>query len=58
MKEIISQFALSNPVGEPRPLKVGIINDSYILPATKAGDTSYFLQRINHHIFTNVDGLQ
>lgn len=58
MKEIISQFQLANEVGEAKPLKVGIINDSYILPALKAGETSYFLQKINHHIFTNVEGLQ
>jgi len=58
MKEIIKQFALANEVGEPRPLKVGIINDSYILPALHEGEKSYFLQRINHHIFTNIDGLQ
>ena len=56
--EIISQFRLQNPVAEPKPLKVGLINDSYIIPAAEAGEESYFLQRINHHIFTNVDGLQ
>lgn len=58
MKDIISHFLLENEVGEPRPLKVGIINDSYILPAVQEGQKSYFLQRINHHIFTNVEGLQ
>lgn len=58
MQEIINQFALRNAVGTPRPLKVGFINDSYIIPAAEAGGQSYFLQRINHHIFTNVDGLQ
>lgn len=58
MKNIISQFALANPVGEPRPLKVGIINESYILPAAVEGGKSYFLQRINHNIFLNVEGLQ
>lgn len=58
MKNIIAQFALANPVGEPKPLKVGIINQSYILPSAVEGGKSYFLQKINHHIFTNVDGLQ
>ena len=58
VKDIISQFALKNEVAEPRPLKVGLINDSYILPSAIAGGESYFLQRINHHIFTNVEGLQ
>lgn len=58
MKNIIEQFALANPVGEPRAVKVGFINESYDIPALKEGDTSYFLQRINHHVFTNVAGLQ
>lgn len=58
MKNIISHFALANPVGEPRPVKVGIINQSYILPALEEGSKSYFLQKINHHIFKNVEGLQ
>ena len=58
MKEILSHFAIPNEVEEPRPLKVGFINDSYIVRAKHAGERSYFLQRINHHIFQNVEGLQ
>lgn len=58
MQHIISQFQLANPVLAPKPLKIGFINDSFILPAAQQGGKSYFLQRINHHIFTNVDGLQ
>jgi len=58
MQNIIAQFTLANTVGEPKPLKTGWINDSFILNATEPGGQSYFLQRINHHIFTNVDGLQ
>lgn len=58
MKEIIAQFAIPNEVAEPRPLKIGFINDSFIVPAKHPGERSYFLQRINHQIFRNVDGLQ
>lgn len=58
MKSIISHFAIDTPTDEPRPLKVGIINDSYIVPAQHQGDPSFFLQRINHHVFPNVDALQ
>ncbi len=58
MKEILSHFAIPNEVGEPQPLKIGFINDSFIVPALHTGETSYFLQRINHHIFENVEGLQ
>lgn len=58
MKNIISQFAITNAVAEPQPLKIGFINDSYIVRAANPGETSYFLQRINHHIFQDVEGLQ
>ena len=58
MKDIISRFAIPNEVEQPQPLKIGFINDSYIVRAKHAGETSYFLQHINHHIFENVEGLQ
>ena len=57
MKEILSHFAISNQVSEPQPLRIGFINDSFIVPAKRVGEKSYCLQRINHRIFTNVDGL-
>ena len=58
MKNIINQFAITNEVAEPQPLKIGFINDSFVIRAKHAGEKSYFLQRINHHIFQNVEGLQ
>lgn len=58
MKEILKQFAIPNEEADPQPLKIGFINDSFIVRAKKAGEKSYFLQRINHHIFQNVEGLQ
>lgn len=57
MKEILSHFAISNEVAEPQPLRIGFINDSFVVPAKRVGETSYCLQRINHRVFTNVDGL-
>lgn len=58
MRTILNQFAIANAVLDPQPLKTGLINDSYIVRAAEPGQKSYFLQRINHHIFTNVEGLQ
>ena len=58
MLNIIQQFAISNEVGEIRPLKIGHINDSFIVDSKNPGGESYFLQKINHHIFKNVGGLQ
>ncbi len=58
MNDIIAQFDLQNDVEEPQPLKIGFINDSFILKTKVPNGISYFLQRINHHIFENIDGLQ
>lgn len=58
MDSIIQHFDLRNSVRTPQPVKVGFINDSFVLRGAKEGDISYFLQRINHHIFKDVDGLQ
>ena len=58
MKEILSHFDIKNVVADPQPLKIGFINDSFIVRAKNPGEKSYFLQRINHHIFQNVEGLQ
>lgn len=58
MNDIIVHFALKNEVEEPKPLKIGFINDSFVLKSKVKNGISYFLQRINHHIFENIDGLQ
>jgi hypothetical protein len=58
MKEIYSQFRLTSDIIEVKPLKIGHINDSYTLWGEHQDDESYFLQRINHNIFRNVEGLQ
>lgn len=57
MKEILKQFAIWNEVKDPQPLRIGFINDSFVVPARRVGETSYCLQRINHHIFKDVEGL-
>lgn len=57
MKEILSQFAIWNEVDAPQPLRIGFINDSFVVPARRVGETSYCLQRINHRIFKDVEGL-
>jgi len=58
IQEVLNHFAISNETEAPKPLKIGFINDSFIVRAKHAGEKSYFLQRINHHIFQNVEGLQ
>lgn len=58
MLHIIDNFAIQNKAGNIRPLKIGHINDSYIVEGQSPDGESYFLQKINHHIFRNVAGLQ
>ena len=58
MFNIIQQFEIQNEIGEIRPLKIGHINDSFIVDSKNLGGESYFLQKINHNIFKNVVGLQ
>lgn len=57
MLDILRHFNIPNELGEPQPLRIGIINDSFIVRAKQAGEPSYLLQRINHHVFRNVEGL-
>jgi serine/threonine protein kinase len=55
--EITAHFTLTNEVVEVCPFGNGLINDSYL---AKTGNHApdYILQRINHHIFRDVDMLQ
>jgi hypothetical protein len=55
--DVAAHFAPAGEVIEVRPFGNGLINDSY-LAGTAAGAPDYVLQRINHHIFRDVDMLQ
>ena len=56
-EHIISHFNIAGSVAEVKPLGNGLINDTF--KVTTHGDApDYVLQRINHHIFTDVDLLQ
>jgi Ser/Thr protein kinase RdoA (MazF antagonist) len=53
---ILSHFNLSEKPVEATPFGNGHINDT-LKVKTESGQDKYILQRINHHIFTNVDML-
>ena len=58
LNDIVKHFAIEGEIAEIKPLGSGLINDTYKV-TTKGTDTpDYVLQRINHHIFTDVDALQ
>ena len=55
--QILSHFNLEENAIEATPFGNGHINDT-LKVTTSSGKGKYILQRINHHIFTNVDMLQ
>lgn len=57
LKDIVTEFAIEGNVEEIAPLGAGHINDSYMV-RTQGETPDYVLQRINHHIFTDVNALQ
>ena len=56
LNDIVLQFDLTGQVDSIKPLGNGLINDTY--KVTTIDGPSYVLQRINHHIFKDVDLLQ
>jgi thiamine kinase-like enzyme len=54
---ILEQFELTDKAVSATPFGNGHINDT-LKVITDKGEAKYILQRINHHIFTNVDMLQ
>jgi Ser/Thr protein kinase RdoA (MazF antagonist) len=54
---ILGQFLTEDRILAVEPFGNGHINDTLCV-RTEGGEPAYVLQRINHHIFTNVDMLQ
>ncbi|NGM61636.1 aminoglycoside phosphotransferase family protein [Sphingobacterium sp. SGG-5] len=57
IKVIANQFDVEGEVLDISRFGSGHINDTYKLTVSSSKDISYLLQKINHHIFTDVDGL-
>ena len=58
MQRIISEFDFQGEMISCRPYGNGHINDTYIVQFQVGNNiVPYILQRINHHIFQNVDML-
>lgn len=57
LKDITDQFSILGEVCSISPLGEGLINDTYLVRTV--GDTpDYVLQRINHNVFNDVEGMQ
>lgn len=57
LKIITDRFEIEEEVTEINPFGDGLINDTYLV-STKGHDPDYVLQRINHNVFKDVDGMQ
>ncbi len=57
LKHIIARFSIAGEIKEIRPLGEGLINDTY-LAVTSGDNPDYVLQRINHNVFKDVEGMQ
>jgi len=55
---IVQHFRIEGTVAEIHPLGNGLINDTYLVQTVQPQHPDYVLQRINHHIFTDVPLLQ
>lgn len=58
LEQIIGHFSIQGTVVDIKPLGNGLINDTYRVKTAGANTPDYVLQRINHHVFTDVELLQ
>lgn len=57
LKQVANQFTLEGEITHIERFGSGHINDTFKLATAPAEAPSYLLQRINHHIFPDVEGL-
>jgi hypothetical protein len=58
LRQVFSQFAVEGDFRDARFLKVGHINDTYLITSDRGGATQQFIfQRINHFVFRDPEGL-
>lgn len=57
LRVIASRFAIEGEVKYVGSLGEGLINDTYLVK-TKDGNPDYVLQRVNHNVFKDVEGMQ
>jgi len=58
LKRILSRFRVTGSYSKGAPYGSGHINDTYKIVTAESGAPDYILQRINHHVFRDVAGLQ
>ncbi len=57
IQKIVDQFAIKGGIKATKPFGSGHINDTFLISNTDSNHPDYLLQRINHHIFKDVEGV-
>ncbi len=57
IKHIVANFAIEGDIKAAKPFGSGHINDTFLISNTDTTCPDYLLQRINHHIFKDVEGV-
>ena len=57
IKHVLSFFEFKGDIGSIVPFGNGHINDTYKISNSDTNQPDYLLQRINHNVFKDVDGL-
>jgi Ser/Thr protein kinase RdoA (MazF antagonist) len=57
IKKIAKEFAVEGGIKTIKPYGSGHINDTFLVENTESNCPDYLLQRINHHIFKDVEGV-
>jgi serine/threonine protein kinase len=57
IKQLVKRFAIEGDVLSTKPFGNGHINDTFFIENTNKNCPDYLLQRINHHIFKDVEGV-
>lgn len=55
LKNIVERFTFGGTISEIKPLGAGLINDTYLVKTVEDNEPNYVLQRVNHHVFPDVD---
>ena len=55
LQAIVAHFDVKGTIAEIKPLGEGLINDTYKVVTQESTAPDYVLQRVNHHVFPDVD---
>ncbi len=57
IESIVEKFSICGTYGEGKPFGNGHINETFLIKTKEADCDDYILQKVNHYVFRNVEGL-